>query len=73
MANDPNRREIWYHTNAATYFSVFHCRRTPFVSVTGSTVAQQVNRALAEGAFDNTSVGPPNNVHFLEGLPEDPA
>jgi hypothetical protein len=72
--SDPNRREVWKHTNANVWYSVFHGTKSQLQAEAGVTVAQKVAAAIAYGAVDMTGEAAPGNIYFLEGLREvDPA
>lgn len=71
MAHDPNRLEVWYHSNAGVYFLVFHGKRVRIVSESGASATNQVLALVAYGAANMTGEPAPGNIFFLEALPEE--
>jgi hypothetical protein len=69
-ANNPFAVEIWKHTNANVWYSVFLHRKKAITAVAGATVAQQVAAEISYGAIDRTAETAPGNIYFLESLPE---
>lgn len=63
--------QIVQHSNTGQIFAVFGPWRREYITVAGSTAAQQIARDITEGAIDRRP-GSPNQllgtdaVHFLE-------
>jgi hypothetical protein len=63
--------QVVQHGNTGQIFSVFGPWRREYVSVSGSTAAQQIARDITEGAIDRRPGAPAqllgsDSVHFLE-------